>query len=161
MTSHKHVHHEVAKKASESLSNRNALERLDRLIAFLDAHFGGVELLPPTTSDDATNKKEEEVEDAKLQLGEESQLSTVPTLKVKLDDKAAYIPIDTMVRFILVPFPCFWLNLYYLQLVRSSSDVLQKRVESIVNLALEISTPLSDMVMLSDSNSLKQEIGPK
>jgi cleavage and polyadenylation specificity factor subunit 3 len=121
--SHSHTHkHPVAKEANEALADKVALERLDSLIAFLNAHFQNIELLPPT----ADIKKEEADVDADPK-DPSIPTSSAPTLKVELDGKVAYIPLDTLD-------------------VHCDSEPLKKRVESVVDLALEVSTPLSALL---------------
>ncbi|GAA5962565.1 hypothetical protein JCM8115_002124 [Rhodotorula mucilaginosa] len=122
--------------------------RLDRLIAFLDSYFGHVELLspeeqaalPPTTPvwsatevEEAAVKVEasstepaEKVEDAAEAILEKKVLERplAPIVRVRLDDHWADVRIEDLT-------------------VSSDWEPLQRRVESIVQIAMAIVTPLS------------------
>lgn len=122
--------------------------RLDRLIAFLDSYFGHVELLspeeqaalPPTTPvwsaaevEEAAVKVEasstepaEKVEDAAEAILEKKALERplAPIIRVRLDDHWADVRIEDLT-------------------VSSDWEPLQRRVESIVQIAMAIVTPLS------------------
>jgi cleavage and polyadenylation specificity factor subunit 3 len=128
--SHSHGHHHAAtKKASGALPDEAVLERLDSLIGFLGAHFENVELIDPEAS--SSSIKSEDANNEKASVPPEPTSSTTaPTLKIRLDDKVAYIPLDTLE-------------------VASSSEPLKKRVESVVELALKVTLPLSALLPAS------------
>ncbi|GAA5999893.1 hypothetical protein JCM10207_005959 [Rhodosporidiobolus poonsookiae] len=143
--------------------------RLDRLIAFLDSYFGHVELIrpedaptpspstpapaeaeaappapeltldaPPTEPaekvEDAANAARAEVEEVKQEeLAQEKEHPKVPVIRVKLDEHWADVRVEDLV-------------------VSSDYTPLQRRVESIVHLALAVVTPLSS---LNDPNAAK------
>ena len=90
--SHSHAHSHGPQKSDASQPASHLLS-LDRLIALLDAHFGNVQML--TAEEGQEDVKMEDAEDATAQS---SAASVSPVLKVKLDDRAAYITIETMVR---------------------------------------------------------------
>ncbi|KAL8281150.1 hypothetical protein RQP46_006508 [Phenoliferia psychrophenolica] len=130
--------------------------RLDRLIAFLDSYFGHVELIqpdslpPPSTTapvpatdvamvDPDPNESPEKAEmelaaKAKaLEAGEaavvESKLEhpRVPVIRVRLDDHVADVTVEDLS-------------------VTSDHEPLQRRVESVIQLAMSIVLPLSASV---------------
>ncbi|GAA5820661.1 hypothetical protein JCM11251_003101 [Rhodosporidiobolus azoricus] len=134
--------------------------RLDRLIAFLDSYFGHVELIRPedvsassapeltsaTTEDpapemqvdapptepaekveDMAAEKVEEAEEKKVgALKQEEEQPRAPVVRVKLDEHWADVRVEDLT-------------------VTSDYTPLQRRVESVVHLALAIVTPLSSL----------------
>lgn len=130
---HHHSHEHTADKKvapdQPSPADEVAMAQLDRLIAFLDTHFGAIELLAPSASlaaqlssakgeekadgheegeFDTTPKLEgdtdmqtdikEEGKPAANGTGKSPPASSAPVLKLHIDDKDVYIPVDTMVR---------------------------------------------------------------
>ncbi|GAA5863229.1 hypothetical protein JCM3774_000821 [Rhodotorula dairenensis] len=140
----------VKKEEDEKDAEESTLpSRLDRLIAFLDSYFGHVELLspeeqaalPPSTPawsaaevEEAAVKVEasstepaEKVEDAAeaaLQQRKVPERPLAPIVRVRLDDHWADVRIEDLT-------------------VSSDWEPLQRRVESIVQIAMAIVTPLS------------------
>ncbi|BGP16640.1 hypothetical protein JCM10213_000444 [Rhodosporidiobolus nylandii] len=154
--------------------------RLDRLIAFLDSYFGAVELirpedLPPSPSpavaaveeptpapaptadgdaapevqldvpatepaekveDAAAEKVKEQEEEQEKKLEEEEKHPRVPVIRVKLDEHWADVRVEDLT-------------------VTSDYTPLQRRVESVVHLALAIVTPLS---ALNDPRGTKLDL---
>ncbi|GAA5983299.1 hypothetical protein JCM10908_000230 [Rhodotorula pacifica] len=122
--------------------------RLDRLIAFLDSYFGHVELLspeeqaalPPSTPawsaaeveetavkvEAASTEPAEKVEDAAeaIQQKKIPERPLAPIVRVRLDEHWADVRIEDLT-------------------VSSDWEPLQRRVESIVQIAMAIVTPLS------------------
>lgn len=98
--SHSHVHESKPTNTSKldpETVNATSVERLDLLIAFLHQYFGNVELL--SAQEMAVVKAAEappELEDGEAKVETEPE-ATAATLKVTLDDKIAYVPLDTMV----------------------------------------------------------------
>ncbi|GAA5887948.1 hypothetical protein JCM6882_000811 [Rhodosporidiobolus microsporus] len=135
--------------------------RLDRLIAFLDSYFGHVELIRPEDAspsaapaaapaaseeppapemevdaapteaaekvEDAAAEKVEEAEEKKVEaLKMEEEQPRAPVVRVKLDEHWADVRVEDLT-------------------VTSDYTPLQRRVESVVHLALAIVTPLSSL----------------
>ena len=75
----------------------SSLERLDLLIAFLNQHFSDVELLSPEEMAVVRAKEEESVEVEDGEAEPSQPAAAVASLRVKLDEKEAFIPLDTMV----------------------------------------------------------------
>lgn len=80
--------------------------RVDRLIAFLDSHFGNIALLQGGPAEDQEDvKPEEEGEEgqgtAEDEMKEEAgdKLPLPPRIRVKLDDHWADVSLDDFVRF--------------------------------------------------------------
>ncbi|GAA5967794.1 hypothetical protein JCM11641_005767 [Rhodosporidiobolus odoratus] len=166
--------------SSPSATETDALpSRLDRLIAFLDSYFGQVELLRPEhaatptasssrsekpTTDSAAETESisapemqvdvaptepaekvedkaaeavQEAEEKKVeQLKEEEDQPKAPVIRVKLDEHWADVRVEDLT-------------------VTSDYTPLQRRVESVVHLALAIVTPLS---ALTDPRGAKMDL---
>lgn len=119
------------KEEQPTPADQVALAQLDRLIAFLDAHFGSIELLAPTEAlaaqlyaakedekdgeareegeFDAVSKEEDatmrgEEDDVKPASSESTSppVSSAPILKLRIDDKDVYIPVDSMVSSLFI-----------------------------------------------------------
>ncbi|KAF7964987.1 hypothetical protein HWV62_1182 [Athelia sp. TMB] len=89
------------------------MARIQRLVMFLEAHFGDVELhMPDSAGDDA----------------EQGEDSGEPSLLVSLDETEAQINLVTMT-------------------VVSPSDVLRKRVEAVLDMALSTVSSLTESFM--------------
>ncbi|GJN90878.1 hypothetical protein Rhopal_003892-T1 [Rhodotorula paludigena] len=146
--------------AAEDGGDSDALlvpSRLDRLIAFLDSYFGQVELLRPedmptpppsaavpepdaaeaaaVTVEAAPTEPAEKVEDAAAAAAAEAKKEKneaqaqadrprAPVIRVKLDEHCADVRVEDLT-------------------VSSDYEPLQRRVESVVQIALAIVTPLS------------------
>ncbi|KAG0149819.1 hypothetical protein CROQUDRAFT_653097 [Cronartium quercuum f. sp. fusiforme G11] len=94
--SHHHHHHQPHHPKVEDEGDEGWMTRVDRLIGFLDGHFGNVELL-----------------------------NEPPRLKVWLDDNFAEVWLDDL-------------------RVESEIEAVKNRVSSVVELAIELVTPLSE-----------------
>ncbi|KAK4047153.1 endoribonuclease ysh1 [Microbotryomycetes sp. JL201] len=148
-------------KSEKDIVEREAgLSRLDKLIAFLDSYFGSVELIKPQdvslprTSTPLTNQEskpdQDDQEQAKIEsvvddtvppevaeqqdsesVQKQEQIkaleklrqSTVPIIKLTLDSSTAFVQPESLQ-------------------IQADNDHLRARVESIVQLALAIVTPL-------------------
>ncbi|POY74501.1 hypothetical protein BMF94_2261 [Rhodotorula taiwanensis] len=122
--------------------------RLDRLIAFLDSYFGHVELLSPEEQAAAPHTAviptEAEVEATAVKV---EASSTEPAEKVEdaaeeaLEQKSAARPLAPVIR---VRLDDHWADVRIEDLtVTSDYTPLQHRVESVVQIAMAIVTPLS------------------
>ncbi|BGP40526.1 endoribonuclease ysh1 [Rhodotorula kratochvilovae] len=146
--------------------------RLDRLIAFLDSYFGQVELVQPSSSpvpapaspppepkmeqaEDAAAPPEKAEDDAAAAAAtgaegeklaaQEPARPAAPVIRVKLDSYHADVRVEDLVRSL--PFPRRPMRVAdreeTYQTVTSDYTPLQRRVESVVQIAMAIVTPLS------------------
>lgn len=159
--SHSHPHAEPAapttqEKGAEPSEGEGELSslhaRLDRLIAFLDSYFGQVELLQP---DDPTYDLPQEEKPAPVEepaapsspkVKDESELPPPPDLVPASPTPEAEVEAKPAVRapIIRVRLDNHVADVVVEDLsVTSTHEPLQRRVESIIKLALAIVTPLS------------------
>ncbi|KAH8929232.1 Metallo-hydrolase/oxidoreductase [Atractiella rhizophila] len=151
LTSHRHAHAEpdsppptATEKEQSAIFSQTLSSRLDRLIAFLSAHFSSVEIFIPGQETEE-QEQEEMGEDTKVEEGEEKEKfvdhvpgekangkelvkrseeqGTIPKIRVWLDNHKADISIEDFT-------------------VESSYQPLAARVRSVVDIAIKIISPL-------------------
>lgn len=158
--------------------------RLDRLIAFLDSYFGHVELIEPQStstpasadvamtdapvvvdSNESPEKAEMELaakaDEAALAKKEEVEVKLehprVPVIRVRLDDHVADVTVENLVS---LAFRCAVLGSSAdhppPQSVTSDHEPLQRRVESVIQLAMSIVLPLSASAAGGDRSLLEE-----
>lgn len=151
MTTHPHSHpknpyaeppsppaDEDASALARSDFGRSMASRVDRLIAFLDSHFGNVELVPEENPDEAVEA--EEVEDGGVEVEKKGLLP--PRIRVRLDDHWADVSLDDFVRPVAFNATSELMLTVIWQTVSSDYEPLEARARSVVDLAIQIVTPL-------------------
>lgn len=125
------------------------MTRTDRLIAFLDSHFGNIEILQggePQAAEEPKKEDDEEVEEGTAEDAMEEEagekLPKPPRMRVRLDSHWADVSLDDFVRFIPVRRERY---LRFPQTVSSDYEPLEARVRSVVDLAIQIVTPLAKL----------------
>lgn len=103
--------------------------RIQRLIMFLEAHFGKVELHMPDETDEEHEQGENENE---------------PWLVVRLDEADAQINLLTLVRDSLYSVRVMVMIVELLQSVSSTNEALKKRVEAVLDMAVTTVSSLSE-----------------
>lgn len=96
--SHEHTNgHTKREERDGVLDASEKVSRLDRLIAFFDAYFEGVELLEPEEAFPSMQEQHAQraAEDEDINIRPEQP--TQPVLRIKLDDKVAFVPVESMV----------------------------------------------------------------
>ncbi|GAA93507.1 uncharacterized protein L969DRAFT_52194 [Mixia osmundae IAM 14324] len=169
--SHKEHRHEHAEADPSSLDEQGLPPRLARLIAFLDTHFGGIELLTASQAAEAHRAKLEaqqtkldalSVGDVKPDLTAQARMHAdsraidQPAIKVETDagstaDVTSAHPVrdeldeepDAPVLRVRLDDHIADVNLLTMR-VDCDYPAFQKRVENVVSLAVQLVTPLSE-----------------
>ncbi|KAG8904376.1 endoribonuclease ysh1 [Tulasnella sp. 417] len=138
---HQHPHPHANKQSDHGYSPEEAaVLRLERIIHFLEAHFGDVQMYEPKPEPEPEVQPEGDVDMNGEDLAETTApapASGEPAIIVKLDDNEARINLIRML---------------FEQTVHGDSEPLRRRVESVLQMAIATTGSLAEQFTSADRN---------